>query len=117
MKNRTRNKKDGLYHIKVGKKTLKFPKLYGSRAEVMHDTAYSTSSGKTKKYFKYNKHGRIVSKLQSMYARKNKHLAKAGYTFKKGVFGAYKKVGNTLKSVVRNKKNQTMKKKTIKKKK
>ena len=78
----------------------KFQKLIGTRAEVMHGTAYKTSAGKikgkggdslTKMHLKYNKHGRIVSRAKS--AKKGKLLAqlrKAGYTTKKGSFGAVK---------------------------
>ena len=79
--------------------------LIGTRAEVMHGTAYKTSAGKTKSQggdsltranLKYNKHGRIVSVAKS--AKKNKLLAqlrKAGYTTKKGEFGAVKIGSNT----------------------
>lgn len=111
-----KKKSDGLYHIRVGKTMKKFPVLRGSRRQVMNSTAFSTKAGKTKKFFKYNKHGRIVSKVQSELAKKNKHLAKAGYTFKKGVFGAFKKTGKTLKAVAR-KLRKTMKKKKTKSKK
>jgi hypothetical protein len=114
MKNHTK-KADGLYHIKVGKTVKKFPVLRGSRRQVMNSTAFSTNSGKTKDYFKYNKHGRIVSKLQSRLAKKNKHLAKAGYTFKKGVFGAFKKTGTTLKAVTKRIKKISTKKKNMSK--
>lgn len=115
MTNHTK-KADGLYHIKVGKTMKKFSVLRGSRRQVMNNTAYSTKSGKTKKFFKYNKHGRIVSKVQSDLAKRNKHLAKAGYTFKKGVFGAFKKTGNTLKAVTR-KMKKTLKRKNTRSKK
>lgn len=89
----------------------KFQKLIGTRAEVMHGSAYKTSAGKikgkggdalTKTHLKYNKHGRIVSRAKS--AKKGKLLAqlrKAGYTTKKGTFGAVKvgshKSGSTRK--------------------
>ena len=52
----------------------KFQKLIGTRAEVMHGSAYKTSAGKikgkggdalTKTHLKYNKHGRIVSRAKS----------------------------------------------------
>lgn len=62
----------------------------GSRAEVMHGTAHHTSGGLTKAHLKYNKWGRIVSKRKSEKAKKEKRLAKAGYTAKKGKFGAVK---------------------------
>lgn len=101
MGNHKRNPADGHYHIKnkKTKKIEKFPKLLGSRSEVMHKNAYKTSGNKTYTDFKYNKHGRIVSIAQSKLAKKNRHLAKAGYTFKKGVFGAFKKIGKTLKAI------------------
>jgi|TARA_B100001057_G_scaffold486185_1_gene566999 hypothetical protein len=93
---------DGLFHIH-GKK---FNKLIGSRAEVMHRTAYKTSGGKVKgrggdallrKHLKYNKNGKIVSRAKS--SKKGKLLAqlkRAGYTTKKGKFGAVK-INKTLK--------------------
>lgn len=83
---------DGTYHIK-GKK---YDKIRGSRAEVMHGTAYKTTGGLTKDKMKYNKHGRIVSRALSKTARKDKRLVKAGYLTKKGVFGAFKNGKVTL---------------------
>ena len=77
-----------------------FKNLVGTRAEVMHGTAFKTSYGKTKSEggdaltkanLKYNKQGRIVSVAKS--SKKGKLLAqlrKAGYTTKKGKFGAVK---------------------------
>ena len=62
----------------------------GSRASVMHGTAHHTSGGLTKGSLKYNKWGRIVSRKKSEKAKKDKRLAKAGYTAKKGKFGAVK---------------------------
>jgi len=99
MVRRTRKHKrhsDGKYHIN-GKK---FQDLIGSRAQVMHNTAFKTSAGRTKSEggdaltranLKFNKNGRIVSVAKS--AKKGKLLAqlrKAGYTYKKGHFGAVK---------------------------
>ena len=63
-------------------------KTEGSRAEVMHGTAERTSGGLTKGDLKYNKWGSIVSKKKSEQARKSRHLEKAGWTAKKGKFGA-----------------------------
>lgn len=63
-------------------------KLYGSRSEVMHETAKMTRGRLKKKDLKYNKHGRIVSKRKSMRAKKEKRLEKAGYYTQKGVFGS-----------------------------
>ena len=76
-----------------------FKNLVGTRAEVMHGTAYKTSYGAvkptgdalTKAHLKYNKHGRIVSKAKSSKKDKLlKQLRDAGYTTKKGKFGAVK---------------------------
>ena len=39
---------------------------------------------------KYNSNGRIVSKKRSMQAKKDQRLKKAGWTHKKGEFGAVK---------------------------
>ena len=65
----------------------------------MNGTAYKTTYGAvkpkgdalTKSHLKYNKNGRIVSVAKS--SKKGKLLAqlkKAGYTYKKGHFGAVK---------------------------
>lgn len=63
-------------------------KTEGSRAEVMHGTAKRTSGGLTKGDLKYNKWGSIVSKKKSEQAKKEKRLENAGWTAKKGKFGA-----------------------------
>jgi hypothetical protein len=77
-----------------------YKNLVGTRAEVMHGSAFKTSYGRTKSQggdaltrrdLKYNKQGRIVSIAKS--ANKNKllkQLRDAGYTTKKGKFGAIK---------------------------
>ena len=39
---------------------------------------------------KYNSNGKIVSKKRSMQAKKDQRLKKAGWTHKKGEFGAVK---------------------------
>jgi len=62
----------------------------GSRAQVMHGTAKMTSGGLKKGDLKKNKQGRIVSVKASAAARKTKNLSKAGFSTKKGVFGAFK---------------------------
>lgn len=63
---------------------------FGSRAQVWHGNAKMTRGRLMKKHLKKNKNGRIVSKKMSERAKKEKRLRKAGYTFKKGKFGAVK---------------------------
>lgn len=63
---------------------------FGSRAQVWHGNAKMTRGRLTKKHLKKNKNGRIVSKKMSERAKKEKRLKKAGWTFKKGQFGAVK---------------------------
>ena len=75
---------DGFYHIKGGKYEL----LCGSRAQVLHGTAYKTTGGLTKADLIQNKNGRIVSRKKHNHEKKVKRLAKHGYTAKKGKFGA-----------------------------
>ena len=77
-----------------------YKNLVGTRAEVMHGTAFKTGYGKTKSEggsaltrvnLKYNKQGRIVSKTKAAQKDKlHKQLRDAGYTTKKGKFGAVK---------------------------
>jgi len=64
--------------------------LEGSRAQVMHGTAYKTSGGLKKSDLLQNKNGRIVSKKKHGTAKKENRLVKAGYGTKKGHFGAVK---------------------------
>tara|TARA_X000000950_G_scaffold221171_1_gene266373 strand:+ start:25 stop:369 length:345 start_codon:yes stop_codon:yes gene_type:complete len=83
---------------KVGNQVFKH--LIGSRRQVMSGTAYKTNHGAIKgkggdalikKHLKYNKSGKIVSRAKS--GKKNqllKQLRDAGYTTKKGKFGAVK---------------------------
>lgn len=59
----------------------------GTRAQVWHGTADRTSGG-LKKSDLVMKNGRIKSKRASLSAKKNQNLKKAGWTFKKGEFGA-----------------------------
>ena len=61
---------------------------FGSRAQVYHGNALKTSGGLNKKSLKKNKSGKIVSIKASKSAKKHKHLKKAGWTAKKGEFGA-----------------------------
>ena len=64
----------------------------GTRAQVMHGTVERTSGGLRKGDLKYNKQGRIVSRRRSQMAKRDNRLKKAGWTFKRGEFGA-KKIG------------------------
>ena len=67
-------------------------KTKGSRAEVWHGTAKSTSGGLQKKHLMKNKHGRIVSIKKHEAGKKAlKFLHNAGYIAKKGTFGTKKK--------------------------
>ena len=77
-------------------KGKKYEMLFGSRAQVMHGTAYKTSGGLTANNLLQNKHGRIVSASKHREGKnKNKNnLLLNGYTAKKGKFG-YVKVGST----------------------
>ena len=62
-------------------------KTIGSRAQVWNGNAKKTSGGLTKKDL-FKKKGRIRSKRASKSAKKNQNLKNAGWTFKKGEFGA-----------------------------
>jgi hypothetical protein len=75
----------------------KFEKLEGSRAQVVHGTAYKTSGGLTKSNLLMNKNGRIVSRKKHVTAKKEKRLVKAGYGTKKGKFG-FVKIGKSKSS-------------------
>lgn len=106
-----RRSDDGKYHI--GNK--KYDMLVGSPAQVWHGTAFKTSGGLVRSKLMKNKHGRIVSKAKHNLAKKQKHLEKAGYFTKKGVFGSvYNPNKNTRKTKTGNKK-KTMKSKNMKK--
>jgi hypothetical protein len=74
----------------------------GSRAQVMHGNAKKTSGGLQKKDLMYNKQGNIVSRAKAKLARTQKHLAKAGWTAKKGKFGAIRMKGFTAKKSRKN---------------
>lgn len=68
-----------------------YKELIGSRAQVMHGTAFKTKAGLTVKDLKYNKSGKIVSKKKSVTAKKENRLKKAGYVpIGKGTFGVKK---------------------------
>jgi len=96
-RNRASRRKMRRAGVKAGRT---YKNLVGTRAEVMHGTAFKTSYGRTKSQdgdaltrrdLKYNKHGRIVSVEKSSKKDKLlKQLRDAGYTTKKGKFGAVK---------------------------
>jgi len=68
----------------------KYEMLEGSRAQVMHGTAFKTSGGLKKHELLQNKSGRIVSRKKHGTAKRENRLVKAGYGTKKGHFGAVK---------------------------
>jgi hypothetical protein len=80
---------DGLYHIHGHT----FEMLVGSRAQVLHGTAYKTSGGLTKADLLQNKNGRIVSKSKHNFEKRTKRLLRHGYGTKKGHFG-YVRIGS-----------------------
>ncbi len=84
--------KNSAGHYVIKGKTYEL--LVGSRAQVMHGTAYKTTGELTRDALIQNKHGRIVSKSKYNTGKnKNKNnLLLKGYTAKKGKFG-YVKIG------------------------
>lgn len=96
-RNRSSRRKTRRAGVKAGRT---YKNLVGTRAEVMHGTAFKTSYGRTKSQdgdaltrrdLKYNKQGRIVSVEKSKKGPQLlKQLRDAGYTTKKGKFGAIK---------------------------
>jgi hypothetical protein len=81
---------DGKYHING----VVFEILIGSRAQVMHGTAYKTSGSLKKKDLKYNKHKKIVSRAKSAKGPQMlKRLHNKGYFTRKGKFGFVRKDG------------------------
>ena len=79
---------------RVSIKGKSYKKRVGSSREVWNETAYATNYGKDglKKSDLVKRRGRIVSKKKSMKMKKEglKRLRKAGWTYKKGKFGAVK---------------------------
>ena len=91
MGRRIKRGSDGKYHVN-GKS---YKQLVGSRQQVAHGTAYKTTYGKDALKIgdiKKNKWGRLVSIKKSNWGKKKglKQLRLAGYTTKKGKFGAIK---------------------------
>ena len=72
----------------------------GTRAQVMHGTALKTTGGLRKNHLKYNKQGKIVSRLLSTKAIKEKRLERAGWTVRKGEFGAVQMNGGDIKAYI-----------------
>ena len=64
---------DGMYHIHGHK----YPMLIGSRAQVMHGTAYKTKGNLVKSNLMMNKHGHVVSKKVHARAKREKTLRKS----------------------------------------
>tara|TARA_B110000967_G_scaffold138558_1_gene141464 strand:+ start:411 stop:728 length:318 start_codon:yes stop_codon:yes gene_type:complete len=89
---------DGKYHIG----NMKYDLLEGSRAQVMHGTAYKTSGG-LKKHELMMKNGRILSKKKSHLAKTQKHLKGFLQPKGSGVFGIKK----TKKSIKRTSKKRS----------
>jgi hypothetical protein len=84
MRNHTRK------NVRINGKT--YAQYIGTRAQVWHGTAYKTPSQLTRNDFLYNqKRGRIVSRRKHNLAKRQKHLIKAGYKTKKGVFTLQRK--------------------------
>ena len=81
---------DGMYHIHGHK----YPMLIGSRAQVMHGTAYKTKGNLLKSHLMMNKRGHVVSKKVYARANREKRLERAGYFTKKGKFGWVKREGS-----------------------
>ena len=86
MKRPVRSEVDGTYTIK-GKK---YKELFGSREQVMNETAYKTEGLLTKEDLMYNNRGRIVSRKKFKTAKQEMRLVKYGYGAKKGKFGYVK---------------------------
>lgn len=107
MKRPVRSPVDGTYTVH-GKK---YKELFGSREQVMNETAYKTTGGLTTEDLLMNKNGRIVSSLKFKTAKKERRLEKYGYFAKKGKFG-YVKKGKTARkssSLARKTKKKNMK--------
>ncbi len=71
-----------------------YKELFGSREQVMNETAYKTTGNLTKDDLVINKWGRIVSADKYKTAKKEKRLEKYGYFAKKGKFGYVKRKGS-----------------------
>tara|TARA_A100001037_G_C14904255_1_gene524275 strand:- start:421 stop:759 length:339 start_codon:yes stop_codon:yes gene_type:complete len=65
-----------------------FKQRVGSKRQVWNGTARETPGGLRKSALFQDKNGNIKSKKASKSAKKTKNLKRAGWTFKKGTFGA-----------------------------
>ena len=87
----------------------------GSRRQVWNRTAKQTSGGLERTDLFQDKYGNLKSRKASKKAKKNSNLKKAGWTFKKGSFGAVrieeKKKGKKGKKGSKKKKRSSKKKK------
>ena len=87
----------------------------GSRRQVWNRTAKQTSGGLERSDLFQDKYGNLKSRKASKKAKKNSNLKKAGWTFKKGSFGAVrideKKKGKKGKKGSKKKKRSSKKKK------
>ena len=88
MKRPVRDPEDHTYHIK----NKKYPELFGTRRNVMNETAYKTTGNLTKDDLHYNPNTRrYVSKLKREQTLKNSPLKRLGLLAKPGKFGPNKK--------------------------
>lgn len=111
MPQRIKKGKDGRYHAPNGKS---YKYLVGKRKMVALGSAYKTTYGKDALFQKdivKNKWGRYVSKKKAEWGKKKglKQLRLAGYTTKKGKFGAVK-VGSRSKRTRKKKRRRKTKK-------
>jgi hypothetical protein len=86
----TKYQKNSAGHYVIKGKT--YQQLFGSRAQVMHGTAYKTTGELTREALIQNKHGRIVSrsKYNTGKNKNRNNLLLNGYTARKGHFGPVK---------------------------
>ena len=113
MVSRIKKGSDGKYHVHG----RSYKQLVGSRMQVANGTAYKTTYGKDalkKKDIVKNKWGRYVSRKKSAWGKKRglKQLRLAGYTTKKGKFGAVK-VGSRKRTRKTGRKSRRTKKRKV----
>ena len=92
----TKRKKNNLSNLSKRKYLIKYKNIgdrvqtTGSRRQVWNRSAKKTSGGLQRGDLFQDKYGNIKSRRASNKAKKNKNLKKAGWTVKKGQFGAVK---------------------------